>query len=302
MGLTPFFLAGPLVAVVGIVAVFFVMRRRAVDKKSMYSARRSQIERKVRAARQRTLAPTGRHSKEDATATAAAAPAMGFGMEAKPATPTATWATPAAPAQETWAAPPASAPAAPPADNWAAPAASPAETWATPAASAPAAPSAPAPVQQPWDVGATAAPPTPAYAPPPEPAYAPPPSEPAYSPPPVDSSWTPAPAEAAATIPSSSETAAASGSGGGAAWEVVGQAAPAAEPEPDKKSKKDKQKEKTSTGAWQLASGMAPGDEADEEVVKRPSATMAIAQYAVLVVGLVMVLIGVIVMIGNSPG
>src|SRR6185312_6553218 len=116
MGLTPFFLAGPLVAVVGIVAVFFVMRRRAVDKKSMYSARRSQIERKVRAARQRTLAPTGRHSKEDAAA-GAAAPAAAFGMEAKPATPTATWATPAAPAQETWAAPPVSAPAASPSDN-----------------------------------------------------------------------------------------------------------------------------------------------------------------------------------------
>src|SRR3954451_7517368 len=98
MGLTPLFLAGPLVAVIGIVAVFFVMRRRAVDKKSMYSARRSQIERKVRAARQRTLAPTGRHTKDET----AAAPAMEFGMEAKPAAPTATWASPAAPAQETW--------------------------------------------------------------------------------------------------------------------------------------------------------------------------------------------------------
>ena len=96
------------------------------------------------------------------------------------------------------------------------------------------------------------------------------------------------------------QPAAASAAGGSAAWEIVGQAAPTAAPETDKKSKKDKQKEKTATGAWQLASGMAPGEEADEEVVKRPSATMAIAQYAVLVVGLVMVLIGVIVMIGNS--
>jgi len=294
MDLLPVFLAGPLVAAVGIVAVFFVMRRRAVDKKSMYSARRSQIERKVRAARQRTLAPTGRRTKED---TAAAAPAMEFGMEAKPAAPTATWATPPAAPQQTWASPPAAAPQ----ETWASPpAASPADTWATPAASAPAAPSAPAPVQQPWDVGPTAPPPTPTYAPPPEPAYTPPAPEPAYSPPPVDSSWTPAPAEPS-TIPPPMETAAAVPAGGQASWEVVGQAAPAAEPETDKKSKKDREKEKSSTGgAWQLASGMAPGDEADDDVVKRPSATMAIAQYAILVVGLVMVLIGVIVMIGNS--
>jgi hypothetical protein len=291
MDLLPIFLAGPLVAAVGIVAVFFVMRRRAVDKKSMYSARRSQIERKVRAARQRTLAPTGRRSKDETAM--ATAPAMEFGMEAKPAAPTATWATPPAAAQETWASPPASAPAA-----------SPGDTWATPAASAPAAPIAPTPVQQPWDVGPTAPAPAPAYGPPPEPAYAPPPTEPAYSPPepaysppPVDSSWTPAPAE---TIPPPMETAASVPAGGQASWEVVGQAAPAAEPETDKKSKKDKDKEKSATGAWQLASGMAPGEEADDEVDKRPSATMAIAQYAILVVGLVMVLIGVIVMIGNS--
>src|SRR6266705_3525526 len=204
MGLTPFFLAGPLVAVVGIVAVFFVMRRRAVDKKSMYSARRSQIERKVRAARQRTLAPTGRHAKEG---TATQAPAMEFGMEAKPAAPTATWGPPAgAPAQETWASPPA--------------AAAPADTWATPAA-------APAPVQQPWDVG-PAAPASPKYAPSPGPAYTPPPPEPAYAPPSADN-WVPsAPSAAPKTIPPPMEPAAASAGGAGAAWEVVGQAAPAA--------------------------------------------------------------------------
>jgi hypothetical protein len=63
-----------------------------------------------------------------------------------------------------------------------------------------------------------------------------------------------------------------------------------------KKSKKDKAAQSSS---WQLASGNAPGAEADEEV-KKPSATMAIAQYAVLVVGLVMVLIGVLVMVANS--
>src|SRR3979409_2113490 len=50
-------LIGPAVAVIGIVAVVFVMRHKSVEKRSMYSARRSQIEHKVRAARQRTMAP-----------------------------------------------------------------------------------------------------------------------------------------------------------------------------------------------------------------------------------------------------
>src|SRR6266704_3310152 len=58
-----YLVAGPLVALVGIVAVFFVLRRKSVEKRSMYSARRSQIEHKVRAARQRTLAPHGRAQK-----------------------------------------------------------------------------------------------------------------------------------------------------------------------------------------------------------------------------------------------
>src|SRR2546421_6564022 len=58
-----YLLAGPLVALIGIGAVFFVLRRKSVDKRSMYSARRSQIEHKVRAARQRTLAPHGRTEK-----------------------------------------------------------------------------------------------------------------------------------------------------------------------------------------------------------------------------------------------
>jgi hypothetical protein len=68
-----------------------------------------------------------------------------------------------------------------------------------------------------------------------------------------------------------------------------------AEPHDRKKSKKDAQQ----GSSWELASGMAPGDEADQEF-KRPSATVALAQYAVLVVGLVMVLIGVLVMVANS--
>src|SRR5216683_1688088 len=111
--------AGPLVALIGIVAVVFVMRHRSVQTKSMYSARRGQIERKVRAARQRTLAPTGKHAGKEAEAQVEqtyAAP----GMEAKTAAPTATWgpsaagpglaAPPQGPAEMTWDVGPAVAP------------------------------------------------------------------------------------------------------------------------------------------------------------------------------------------------
>jgi hypothetical protein len=81
----------------------------------------------------------------------------------------------------------------------------------------------------------------------------------------------------------------------GAAWSVVGETKASAEPEPDKK-KKPKQ---DPGGAWSLASGEPAGDEADAGP-KTPSAAIAVAQYAVLVVGLVMVLIGVVVMVANS--
>jgi hypothetical protein len=81
----------------------------------------------------------------------------------------------------------------------------------------------------------------------------------------------------------------------GAAWSVVGESKASAEPEPDKK-KKQKQ---DPGGAWSLASGEQAGDEADAGP-KKPSAAIAVAQYAVLVVGLVMVLIGVVVMVANS--
>jgi hypothetical protein len=78
----------------------------------------------------------------------------------------------------------------------------------------------------------------------------------------------------------------------------VGETKGEPEPEPaDKKTKKSKDSAKS--GAWQLASGEVAGDEADEGP-KRPSAVLAIAQYAVLVVGLVMVLIGVVVMVANG--
>jgi hypothetical protein len=86
--------------------------------------------------------------------------------------------------------------------------------------------------------------------------------------------------------------------GEGASWSIVGEnKAGVTAPPVEKKAKKDKQAHKGSS--WQLASGLAPGEDAEDEV-KRPSAAMAIAQYAVLVVGLVMVLIGVMVMVANT--
>src|SRR5260370_41189631 len=132
---------GPFVVVIGIISVFFVMRHKRVQDKSMYSARRGQIERKVRAARQRTLAPTSKHADREAQAAAEqsfAAP----GMEAKTAVPTATWGPPSA----------GSVPAAAP----------------------------PPPAEMTWDVGPVAppAPPPPTFAPAPPSYTAPPPSEP----------------------------------------------------------------------------------------------------------------------------
>ena len=47
MGVVAYVL-GPLAAVIGIGAVYFVLRHRSVQTKSMYSSRRGQIERKVR--------------------------------------------------------------------------------------------------------------------------------------------------------------------------------------------------------------------------------------------------------------
>jgi hypothetical protein len=89
--------------------------------------------------------------------------------------------------------------------------------------------------------------------------------------------------------------------GGGAAWSIVGDSK-AASAEPDtgkKKSKKDKQKEEAEGAAWQLSSGLMPGEEAGEEI-KTPSTALAIAQYAVFGLGLLMVLIGVLVTLANS--
>jgi FtsZ-interacting cell division protein ZipA len=245
-------LIGPAVAVIGIVAVVFVMRHKAVEKRSMYSSRRSQIEHKVRAARQRTLAPLKHAEKASRSSVdeAASAPAQTVTYE-----PSAHAGPPAAPpARETQA-----------------------------------------PAHPAWDSGPAIAP---VYEPP---AYEPPAQEPPPYQAPAAEPWTPrpsapepAPPERAAPAPEPATTSA----GGGASWSIVGESKGTAEPEPvaTKKSK-----ERGQAGPWQLASGEVAGDEPDEGP-KKPSAVLAIAQYAVLVVGLVMVLIGVVVMVANSHG
>ena len=53
-------------------------------------------------------------------------------------------------------------------------------------------------------------------------------------------------------------------------------------------------------GLLPSASGDSPSEEGSADEIKAPNPAMAIAQYAVLVVGLVMVLIGVLVMVANS--
>jgi hypothetical protein len=258
----PYLLAGPFVALVGILAVFFVLRRKSVDKRSMYSARRSQIEHKVRAARQRTLTPHGRGKPAEQTIPAA---------EPSPfATQTSQTVAYQAPA---YGAPP----VAPPSQS----------SWDMPPAQAPTFDYPPAPSE-------------PADAPPQaEPAYAPPQPEP-YQPAPNEPSWTPAPAPAppAELLEQVPQQTAAAGAAG--AWSIVSpEKEAAATGAPD--GKRNRQRAGADSGAWQLASGDAPGAEGDEPELRRANSTlMAVAQYAVLVVGLVMVLIGVIVMVANS--
>jgi hypothetical protein len=256
-----YIIAGPAAALIGIVSVFFVLRRKSVEKRSMYSSRRSQIERKVRSARSRTLAPKGRGGKAPTEAEIAAATPL-TATPAYEAPRTQSWDTPAAPAAPAYEAPPAA----------------PAPAYEPPAYQPPpAAPSAPA------------EPMTPA------------PSQPEWTPAPAEAVWTPAPS---ADIPRAREAEAPAAqpdvpAGEGAAWSIVGDARPGDEAAPKDKDK-GKKKDKTATGsAWELSSGGAPGEDADDEP-KKPSAAVAIAQYAVLVVGLVMVLIGVLVMVANS--
>lgn len=267
-------LAGPAVALIGIISVFFVMRRRAVDKRSMYSSRRSQIERKVRAARQRTLVPRGRGDKAPAAQDAAA---------------TGTSVTPASPFQAPeYQAPAYQPPAALPQQAW--------EVGASPAAQAPA-----APVYEPPPSAPPSTPAEPAV-PAAEPVWTPAPAEPVWTPSPAADMGSPAaPAAEPAVAPAAAEPL--TPAGGGASWSIVGADVPTtAERAPAKDREKDKKKDKQEAGsAWQLASGSPPGTEdAEDEGPRRPSAAMALAQYAVLVVGLVMVLIGVLVMVANS--
>jgi hypothetical protein len=250
---------GPAVAVIGIVAVVFVMRHKSVEKRSMYSSRRSQIEHKVRAARQRTLTPGRRAEKADrATPEASTIP---------PA-PTLTYEPSA------FAGPPVAPP--------------------------PKKSHAPQPV---WDAGATAAaaPSTPTYSAPvqPPPAYEAPPVP--YEAPAAEPAWTPTPEPAQpAPAPQAAAAAQTSSADAGAAWSVVGETKGAPEPEAPKKKRSKEAAISQATGAWQLASGVAATDDTEDEGPKKSSAAVAIAQYAVLVVGLVMVLIGVVVMVANS--
>jgi hypothetical protein len=272
-------LVGPFVAIVGLVAIVFVMRRKSVDKRSMYSARRSQIEHKVRAARQRTLTPHG-HAEKAAEPVAPVA---------APPAPQATWAKPVAPVAPTVTYQPSAY---------------------QPPPEAPAAPAQPAevPGQSMWDMGPTAAPPAPAQ--PEAPAYQPP-SEPfmpapeaAPAPPPYEEQWTPGPAPSERVAPVEPEPMAPveptrAAAAGGAAWSVVTEqkgTGPTTETDSKKKAEAP-----GPASSWQLSSGEAPNVDAPEGEVKRPpSSLVAVAQYAILVIGLVMVLIGVLVMVANS--
>jgi hypothetical protein len=269
-------IVGPAVALLGILAVVFVMRHKSVEKHSMYSARRSQIEHKVRAARERTLAPHGREEKPAPPAAAEAMPPAPPVFEAAPPAPTFTYEPSA------YEPPPAAAP--PVVQAQEAPDSSPWEVG-------PAAPEAPA---------APPPPPAPLPPPPPPPAfeYPQPEPEPTYAaaPPSTEQAWTPAPAPSE-PLPPAEPVLTTTPAGAGASWSVVDDtrgSTAEAEPADKKKSRKE-----GPAGSWQLASGDAPGTESEEEI-KRPSGTVAIAQYAVLVVGLVMVLIGVLVMVANS--
>ncbi|HKW69924.1 MAG TPA: hypothetical protein VJP81_05015 [Candidatus Dormibacteraeota bacterium] len=274
-----YLLAGPFVALIGIVAVYFVLHRKSVDKRSMYSARREQIQHKVRAARQRTLAGQAHVAKAPDLAPAPSPFAQ------TQVQPTVTYEAPVY-------SPPPAAPMAPPPQR---PPESPAPMpWEQPSIPPP----APAPAPSGWDVPAAPAAPAAPFTPAPEPT-----AVPAA---PSESLWTPAPRPAEPpppvepVAPAASSTASATSAG---SWSIVSTAKESAEvnaPVPKKKGKKDKAAPVTAS-SWQLASGDEPAIGADEAEVRQASGRLvAVAQYAVLVVGLVMVLIGVLVMVANS--
>ncbi|HEX9364845.1 MAG TPA: hypothetical protein VGA47_13810 [Candidatus Dormibacteraeota bacterium] len=269
-----YLVAGPLVALVGIVAVFFVLRRKSVEKRSMYSARRTQIEHKVRAARQRTLVGRGRSERRAPPPTEAPSPFAGTQVQ-----PTVTYEAPA------YQPPPVAPPSVAPESQWGQPAAAP-SPWDTTT-------SAPAPAESP------AAPPEPAWTPPPPASE---PFRPAAEPTPMapsEPAWTPAPAPAAEPVAHLEPAASSSSSTAAGSWSVVSTSKDSSAGEETGGQKRGKAG--AATGAWELASGEAPGMDSEEAELKRPSGSlMAIAQYLVLVVGLVMVLIGVLVMVANS--
>ena len=273
-----YLLAGPFVAIIGIVAVYFVLRRKSVEKRSMYSARREQIQHKVRAARQRTLAGHG-HVEKAPEPTASASPFAQTQVQS-----TVTYEAPV------YSPPPAAPLTAPPQRPAEAPAPMP---WEQPSIPPPAA----SPASTGWDVSSTSVAPVEPFNPAPEPTRVP-----AATSEPV---WTPAPRPTEPPPPIERVAPAASTAAGTSAgsWSVVSTTKESAEgnaPKPKKKGKKEKAAADASD-AWQLASGDEPGTESDESAVRQVSGTLvAVAQYAVLVVGLVMVLIGVLVMVANS--
>ncbi len=271
-----FLLAGPLVALIGIGAVFIVLRRKSIDKRSMYSVRRLQIEHKVRAARQRTLTPHG-HAEKAAEAAPAEAPPFAQ-TQAQPMVnyPTPSYQAPAA----TTMAPPTPPPSAPP----------PAEPqWEAPEQ----------PQQMPWQQPPTVPPPGPAPAydfPPPQQEPFRPAPEPTPRAEPSEPAWTPAPQPMEPAVPIEQPVAASAPAAAAGGWSIVTTSKETAE-EGDSRRRDGG----VAGSSWQLASGEAPTVEGEEPDAKRPSGTLvAVAQYAVLVVGLVMVLIGVLVMVANS--
>src|SRR5260370_12192973 len=198
----PYLLAGPAVALIGIVAVMFVMRHKSSEKRSMYSSRRSRMEHKVKAARSRTLAPHGR-SGQAPTADEIAAAAPATPVYQAPVAPRQAWEVVPATSAPAFAPPPAAAPPAytPPA-------------YAPPAA--PAQPFAPAPVA--------------------EPSWTPAPAEPSWTPSPAPPVSSPAPAS-----PRDAPHPASTPAGEVASWEIVCDAKAANAEEPALKDKAKKQ-------------------------------------------------------------
>jgi hypothetical protein len=116
-------------------------------------------------------------------------------------------------------------------------------------------------------------------------------------PPPVEQ-WTPGPAPAERVAPFEPPTpvqpARSATAAAGADWSIVSE-------QKGKGGAADYGDKKPAAGGdWQLASGEAPLDTAEDQGKRPAGQLVGIAQYAILVIGLVMVLIGVLVMVANS--